>query len=622
VSPWSLAVLEPVVRALTGSAVAEQLYRLLFAAGDPTPRYSFRRNPLAFGVIRSQAFPGCGGSSVIVSLVVMKNILNFQLLALVIWTLMSGGAVAQSAPEPEHHHHRDGAESQEVLGQVTFPTSCAARSQEPMRRGVALLHSFGYSVAQMQFEAIAKDDPGCAMAHWGIAMTQFHELWGGPGEAGLKLGRDELAKARAIVASSPATMPIERAYIEALSAFYEPAKATFQQRADAYEAKMNALHKDFPDDVEAAAFDALSMLASVAPDDTSLTHEHAALAILVPLFAAHPDHPGLAHYIIHTCDTPSLAADGLSAAREYAKIAPSSPHALHMPGHIFARLGMWQEDIDSNLASVAASEKAEAAGKPGSAHQMHAEEFLIYAYLQTGQDEKAHELTARMRSIGEHMAAMPGMDDMKGSGHYFDDEVNAIYAIEMHQWKELTGMKPAPGSKNFAPLYTYWGQGIAAGHLQDAKTAAKALKHFDKALRPIEKEPNSFSAKTVMRQEMIAWQEFAGKHPDAAVEAMRKAADQQDKLGQNEVDIPAREMLGDLLVMEHKPEEALAEYRVSLKLSPNRLNGLLGAGVAAEQAKHPEQAREYYAMAARQTENGKNSQRPELARAVEFVAAR
>jgi len=535
---------------------------------------------------------------------------------------MLGGASPQTAPEAEHHHHHDAPEATEVLGQVSFTTSCSGRSQEPMRRGVALLHSFGYSVAQMQFEAIAKDDPACAMAYWGIAMTQFKELWGPPDADGLKLGREEMAKARAAIANSTATMPIERAYIDALSAFFEPAQETFQQRADAYETRMNELHKNFPDDVEGAAFDSLSILASTAPDDTSLTHEHAALAILLPLFAAHPDHPGLAHYIIHTCDTPALAADGLGAARQYAKIAPSSPHALHMPGHIFSRLGMWQEDIDSNSASVAASERAEAAGQPGVAHQMHAEEFLIYAYLQTAQDEKAHQLTANMRSVGQHMMAMPGMDDMKEAGPYFDNEVRSIYSIEMHQWKGFQAMKPAPGSKNFAPLYTYWGQGIAAGHLENAKMAKAALKRFDKALRPIEKEPNTYSAKTVMRQEMIAWKEFTAKHPEAALDAMRKAADQQDKLGQNEVDIPAREMLGDLLVMEHKPEDALAEYRVALKLSPNRLNGLLGAGLAAEQAKLPDVAREYYRAAARQTDNGVHSQRPEVARAVEFVAER
>ena len=228
-----------------------------------------------------------------------------------------------------------------------------------------------------------------------------------------------MAKARALAAPPAKSTPREQAYIDALSAFFEPANASFEQRADAYEAKMNVLHAMFPDDVEGAAFDALSMLASVAPGDTSLTHEHQALAILVPLFASHPDHPGLAHYIIHTCDTPALAREGLSAAQEYAQIAPSSPHALHMPGHIFARLGMWQEDIDSNLASVKASEKAEAAGEPGTAHQMHADEFLVYAYLQVGQDEKARMLTARMPAIGQQMASMPGMDDMKDYGLFF-----------------------------------------------------------------------------------------------------------------------------------------------------------------------------------------------------------
>ena len=224
--------------------------------------------------------------------------------------------------------------------------------------------------------------------HWGIAMTQFQELWGHPDADALKLGAAEMTQAGTLAAPAGASTARERAYIDALSAFFSPADAPFQQRADAYEVKMNALHQAFPDDVEGAAFDALSILASVPPNDTSLTHEHQALAILVPLYASHPEHPGLAHYIIHTCDTPALAPEGLAAAREYAKIAPSSPHALHMPGHIFARLGMWPEDIDSNLASVAASEKAEAAGQPGAAHQMHADEFLIYAYLQVGEDDQ------------------------------------------------------------------------------------------------------------------------------------------------------------------------------------------------------------------------------------------
>jgi tetratricopeptide (TPR) repeat protein len=542
-------------------------------------------------------------------------------LVLVCGALLTSQTYAQSTmPDMEHHHHSD---TPEQLGHVSFPTSCTARSQAPMERGVALLHSFGYTEAQMQFEAIAKDDPACAMAHWGIAMTQFQELWGRPDEAALKLGAEEMAKARAVAAPPATITPREQAYIAALSAFFNPADIPFQQRADAYEAKMNALHREFPEDVEGAAFDALSMLASVAPGDTSLTHEHQALAILVPLFAAHPEHPGLAHYIIHTCDTPALAPDGLGAAREYAKIAPSSPHALHMPGHIFARLGMWQEDIDSNLASVAASEKAEAAGQPGSAHQMHADEFLIYAYLQVGQDQKAKVLTDNMRAVSEHMSAMPGMDDMKDDGPFFDNELRAIYAAEMHDWKALALQTPAPGTKPYETFSTYWGQGIAAGHLRDAKLAAAALKGFDASLEAVKKSPMADYASPleVKRDEMLGWQAFAEGHPDAALAAMRKAADQQDKLGQMEVDIPAREMLGDLLLLEDKPAEALTEYRVALKLSPNRLNGLLSAGEAAEQAKRPDEARVFYSAAAKQTNGGAHTQRPEVAHAVKMADA-
>jgi hypothetical protein len=534
------------------------------------------------------------------------------------FTGVAYGQSTASMPGAEHHHHDHAPGPGERLGHVSFPTSCLAMSQPGMERGVALLHSFGYTEAQMQFTAIAKDDPGCAMVHWGIAMTQYTELWDRPGPDALKLGAAEMAKARSL-AAAPA--PREKAYITALSAFFDPAAKTFQQRADAYEAGMNDLHREFPDDVEGAAFDALAILAATPPNDTTLAHSRQALAILVPLFAAHPDHPGLAHYIIHTCDTPALAPEGLAAAREYAKIAPSSPHALHMPSHIFARLGMWQEDIDSNLASVAASKRAEAAGEPGAAHQMHADEFLIYAYLQVGEDEKARELTANMRSIGEHMNAMPGMDDMKNAGPFFDNELSAIYPMEMHQWKVAAALTSAPGSPAYEVMDTYWAQGVAAGHLRDAKLAAAALASFDQSVKALKSSPyaNFAPGIDVKRDEIVGWKAFAEDQPDAAVASMRKAADQQDKLGQEEVDIPAREMLGDLLLLEHKPVEALTEYRVALKESPNRLNGMLSAGDAAEQAGLSEEARAFYKAAARQTDFGKNSQRPELARAVKLT---
>jgi tetratricopeptide (TPR) repeat protein len=531
----------------------------------------------------------------------------------------SGFPIAMEQP-----HHEDSQEGGK-LGQVSFPASCAERSRQAMERGVALLHSFGYTEALHQFEAIAIDDPACAMAHWGIAMTQFQELWGNPERAQVKRGAREMAKARKLARKK--ITPREQAYIDALSAFYQPRKASYQQRADAYEARMNELHRNFPDDVEGAAFDALAMLAAVSPSDTSLNNQREALKLLVPLFAANPEHPGLAHYIIHTCDTPALASEGLGAAREYAKIAASSPHALHMPSHIFARLGMWQEDIRSNLASVAASEKAEAAGRPGAAHQLHAEVFLIYAYLQVGEDEKARDWTLKMRSIGEHMKSMPGMDDMKDEGTWVDNEVRTIYAAEMHDWKALAAGTPAAGSWDVDKTPIYWGQGIAAGHLHDVTMAEAALTSYRDIIAAIKKRRGAGAydrSLQVEESELVAWKEYAEDRPNSAVDAMRKAADQQDKLGQQEVDIPAREMLGDLFMLENKPEEALAEYQTALKLSPNRLNGLLSAGHAAEQAKQADKAMNYYKAAVQQTDSGKHSQREDLLRAVKatLVATR
>ncbi len=513
------------------------------------------------------------------------------------------------------HHHHDAPLPGEKLGHVSFPSSCTPKSQAGMERGIALLHSFGYAKAQMQFAAIERADPACAMAHWGAAMTQYQELWGEPDAEALRVGAQEMAAARDLKATAT---PRERAYIDALSAFFAPPDASFRQRADTYADAMDRLHAAFPDDVEGAAFDALAILADATSGDASLSHERRALAILEPLFEAHPDHPGLAHYIIHTCDTPALAPEGLKAARVYARIAPASPHALHMPAHIFARLGLWQDDIASNLASVAASQRAEAAHEPGAAHQMHAKEFLTYAYLQTGDDAKAHALTQAMAGLGHHMAAMPGMDDMKDDGHFFDNELRAIYALEMHDWSAATQLKPAPGTQAFEAFDVYWAQGIAASHLRDARQAAAALAAFDQSLEALKTSPYADYAGslTIKRNEMLGWQALAEGRSDDAIAAMRAAADDQDRHGQNEVDIPAREMLGDVLLAAHRPEAALAEYHTALQLSPNRLNGLLGAAQAAEQSGHAAEAKALYATVARQTNRGKATRRAEVRLAI------
>jgi tetratricopeptide (TPR) repeat protein len=247
---------------------------------------------------------------------------------------------------------------------------------------------------------------------------------------------------------------------------------------------------------------------------------------------------------------------------------------------------------------------------------------LIYAYLQVGQDEKARKLTASMESTGKRLDAMPGMDDMKGSGPYFTNELNAIFALEMHDWKAAKKLKPMDDNggshRGPAAFITYWANGIGAGHLHDAKAAKKALEQIDDIIAGVKQGPRAYMAigMEVPRDEVAGWVAYADDKPEEAVALMRKAADQQDKLGQGEVDIPAREMLGDLLMLEHKPADALAEYKVALTLSPNRLNGLLSTGTAEEALGDKNGAAKYYAQAAHNTNNAATSQRPELLHAV------
>jgi tetratricopeptide (TPR) repeat protein len=519
----------------------------------------------------------------------------------------------------EHHHHHDAAEMGK-LGKVHFSISCLKTTQAPFERGIALLHSFGYTEAEQQFTELTLSDPKCAMAYWGAAMAQYREIWGRPDPRALKQGSEAMTRAESLAVTEKAT-PRERAYIDALNGFFVAAPNSFQTAANGYAASMKALHAAYPEDVEAAAFYALAVLASEAPDDTSLDKERTALAVLLPLFHTHPEHPGLAHYIIHTCDTPKLAAQGLDAAKVYAKIAPSSAHALHMPGHIFARLGMWPEDIDSNEKSVAASNKAIAEGQPGGAHQMHAEEFLIYAYLQVGEDEKARLLTSNMQGVGERMAAMPGMDDMKSGGRHFTNEMNGIFALEMHDWKGAEKLEPQSGSSGLESAATWWANCIGAARSGDKEAARKALEKADTLLEEMKRSPRAYMVEGafVPRTEMAAWSAYADGSREEAITLMRKAADRQDLTGQNEVDIPAREMLGDLLMLENEPLQAIAEYKTALMLSPNRLNGLLSAGEAEESVGNMPEAGKYYAAATTNTRGGVYSKRQDLQHAVSFA---
>jgi hypothetical protein len=347
--------------------------------------------------------------------------------------------VCAAPADDDTHHHED--VTPEQLGTVHFPTSCVIEVQAQFERGVALLHSFWYEEAEKQFNQIVQQDPRCAMAHWGVAMSIWHQLWNHPDRKMIKKGLIEVRKAKAL----HATDDRERGYISAIEAFYGGSKhRDFHDRAGAYTKVMETNYQRHPEDREGAAFYALALLASAPDRDTTFANQKKAGAILQTLFAEEPNHPGIAHYIIHSYDSPQLAELGLPAARAYAKIAPAAPHALHMPSHIFARLGLWQDDIESNLASVAATRKTAAMHMGGESHQFHAMDFLEYAYLQSGREAEAQRLIDEIKAMPEMKDTMYGSD--------FDPRTYSLvafparYALELHHWSDAAALALVPGA--------------------------------------------------------------------------------------------------------------------------------------------------------------------------------
>jgi tetratricopeptide (TPR) repeat protein len=508
-----------------------------------------------------------------------------------------------SAQEPPYHHDAD-----EKLGTVSFSTSCAPAVQSQFERGVALLHSFEYEVADAQFEEVIKKDPRCAMAYWGQAMTLYHELWNRPSKADVAQGAELLAKARSL---KPPTAR-ERDYVLALSVFYSDTdRLDHNQRASAYAEAMQGVHERNPNDHEAAIFYALSLLASGPDRDPNLTHAKAAVAILNKLYDEQPNHPGIAHYIIHSCDNPAMASLALPAAREYASIAPSSPHAVHMPSHIFARLGLWQDDINSNLAAIRVADNM-AAHHHVMHHKVHSMDFLEYAYMQIGDDASAKA------TIEQIAAIRPEQMDPEFENYLLmrQAEGPVKYALERRQWKEALGLQPSAGAPPDVQLVTYWGRAVAAGHLHDAVAAQDALKHYDELLEATRKGPQPYIVERLKDEHQLvqAWAAYAAGNSHDAVRLLRAVADDQDKVGKAETELPAREMLADMLLDLQRPQEALTEYEISLRTDPNRFNGLYGAAQAATQVQQKEKAGTYYAQLLKNCE-GIRSDRPELAQA-------
>jgi hypothetical protein len=490
--------------------------------------------------------------------------------------------------DDEGHHHEEMTEAQ--VGTVHFPSSCAAAVQLPVERGVAMLHSFWYEEAEAEFVQIEKDDPQCAIARWGLAMSLWHPLWNRPDMAVFERGGGELKTARSLHAT-----PREQDYISALRVFYEHPERPYQERVADYSNAMEKVSKDNPDDHEAAAFYALSVLASEPEGEKSNAYRLKAAAVLEKLFAEEPNHPGVAHYLIHTYDRPDMAKLGLPAARKYAQLAPAAPHALHMPAHIFARLGLWQDDIDSNLASVAATRKEAAMHAGGEGHQFHALDFLVYAYLQTGREEDAQKIIDEVR-------AMPPMHDMYGMG--FDPTKFAMsafpasYALELHHWNDAAQLAVITGARDSDHAITYEARAIGAarsGNVEQSRKEVAQLEAIQKKLESGQKEDQGLyegvSGKLTVAK---AWLTFAeGKH-DEAVALLRTVADKDE--GENEAShgIPSHEMLGDMLLEANHPEKALVEYEASLKNDPGRFDSLYGAGKAAQAAGKWTTAVHYY----------------------------
>jgi tetratricopeptide (TPR) repeat protein len=517
--------------------------------------------------------------------------------------------------DDEQHHHEDMTEAQ--VGTVHFPSSCAASVQKSVERGVAMLHSFWYEEAEKQFVQIEKDDPQCAIARWGLAMSLWHQLWNRPDRPVLEQGGAELKKARKLHATSR-----ERDYISALSVFYAHPGRPYQKRVTAYSNQMEKVAQRNPDDHEAAAFYALSLLASEPENDKSNANRKKAAAVLEKLFAEDPNHPGVAHYLIHTYDRPDMAQQGLPAARKYASLAPAAPHALHMPAHIFARLGLWQDDIDSNVASIAATQKEAAMHMGGEGHQFHAMDFLVYAYLQTGREQDAQQIIDEVR-------AMPPMHDMYGMG--FDPKMFALsafpasYSLELHHWNEAAQLQVVDGATDVMHSITYLGRAIGAARSGNVDQARKEVAQIEALQKKVQankqKEPGEHESISDDLTVAKAWLAHAEGHNDEGLRLLRSIADKEEGEAESSQGIPAHEMIGDMLLETNKPEDALAEYQTALKSDPGRFNSLYGAARAAELAGKHDKSSEYYSQLVKNCE-GSKSERAELKHAREAVEAR
>ena len=517
------------------------------------------------------------------------------LLALTLSTPSSGQAQTRSA---------------EQLGAVDFPNSCAPAVQATFQRGVAMLHSFRYAETEKTFREVLAQDPSCAIATWGIAAILMDNPLAAVGSSAEWAERAQRAidEGRRIGAKTQR----ERDYIDAVAAYYQdwgsrPERERQQSRAKAFE----ALAARYPADDEAQIFYALYLSATQSLADQSYATYLKAAAILEKQFAKHPDHPGVAHYLIHSYDAAPIAQKGLPAARRYADIAPAAPHALHMPSHIFTRVGAWAESAATNQRSAAAAKADKDAD-----NQLHAMDYMAYAYLQLARDNDA-------RRVVEEAAQVSGA--RRFSGPYALAAIPARYAVERGEWRQAAKVQPIPSKFPFADALTYFARALGAARSGDAASAENDVQQLAALRDALKAAKNDYWATEVevSRLGAAAWIAWArGKHEEA-LGLMRSAADLEDKSEKHIVTpgriVPARELLGDMLFELKRPAEALKEFEASQTREPDRFRGLYGAAQAAAQSGDVTKAKRYFA---RLVEIAGQGERPELVTARQFLSAK
>ncbi|HYT24620.1 MAG TPA: hypothetical protein VEW05_30830 [Candidatus Polarisedimenticolia bacterium] len=517
-----------------------------------------------------------------------------------------------------------------AAGSVDFKVSCAPEVRSEFIRGVALLHSFFYEEARRIFTEVAAKDPTCAMAQWGIAMTWWHPIWTPPTPDEMSAGKAAIEKAMGTTAGTER----ERGFIQALNVYYDSSDSPnagavgqschgpvgARDRVVAYEKAMRQLSEKYPDDFEAQTFYAFAILAVgyATPTDTTLAKQLQAAALLEKLWKKNPNHPGVTHYLIHSYDYPALAERGLPAARSYGSIAPWVPHALHMPSHIFTRLGMWEESIAANRSSADAS-RAYAAMRhrdATEAEELHALDYMAYSYLQEGQDAKAKEIVDFAATVRKTNP------ELEFSGAYALAAIPSRYALERNAWSDAAALRvpelPHWSSFPFMEALIEYAHALGRAHTGDLEGARKAMDRM-RQLRDATSDPKFDYFKRQLDQQMraaSAWVAYGENKKEDAVGILRRAADAEDILGKHPVSpgalVPAREQLGDLLLALDRPKEAQQEFEAALKIYPGRFRGLYGAAQAAGQTGEKEKAQHYYAKLTEQTAKADGS-RSELA---------